>query len=95
MELVDGGSLEALLGRDRLPFPITRRIIIDLLQALAHLHDVDVLHRDLSPCNVLISTSGSVKVADLGIARVMEHARPARRTIDARPGPVHARYRRG
>jgi serine/threonine protein kinase len=73
MELVDGGSLKALLGPDRrLPFPITRRILGEVLQALAHLHDVDVLHRDLSPCNILISTTGSVKIADLGIARVME-----------------------
>jgi serine/threonine protein kinase len=62
MELVDGGSLEALLGPDRLPFPITRRIIIDLLQALAHLHDVDVLHRLLhygDSCDSLSSASCS------------------------------------
>ncbi len=73
MELVHGGSLKALLEPDRrLPFPCTRRIIKEVLQALAHLHAVDVLHRDLSPCNILISTTGSVKVADLGIARVME-----------------------
>jgi serine/threonine protein kinase len=72
MELVDGGSLKALLGPDRLPFPVTRRLITEVLQTLAHLHDVEVLHRDLSPCNILISSTGSVKVADLGIARVME-----------------------
>lgn len=59
MELVAGGSLEALLGSGpRLPSPCTRRIVQEMLQALAYLHELDVLHRDLSPCNILISTSG-------------------------------------
>ncbi len=86
MELVDGGSLKALPGPDRrLPFPITRRIIREVLQALAHLHGVDVLHRDLSPCNILISTSGSVKVADLGIARVMEQGQTCTKNYRGKP----------
>ncbi len=85
MELVDGGSLQALLGPDRLPFPVTRRILTEVLQALAYLHGMDVLHRDLSPCNVLISTTGSVKIADLGIARVMERGHTCTKNYRGKP----------
>jgi hypothetical protein len=73
MELVDGASVAELRGPDRrLPFPVTRRVAVEVLEALVHLHGRGVLHRDLSPRNILVTAGGVVKVADLGIARVME-----------------------
>ncbi len=73
MELVDGASVAELRGPDRrLPFPVIRRVAIEVLEALAYLHGRGVLHRDLSPRNILVTAGGVVKVADLGIARVME-----------------------
>jgi serine/threonine protein kinase len=79
MELIDGASVAELRGPARpgrcLPFPpapIVRRIACEVLEALAYLHGQDVLHRDVSPRNILIAMDGAVKLADLGIARVME-----------------------
>lgn len=73
MELVDGASVADLRGPDRrLPFPVIRRVAVEVLEALAYLHGRGVLHRDLSPRNILVTAGGAVKVTDLGIARVME-----------------------
>jgi serine/threonine protein kinase len=87
MELVDGASIAELRGPDRrLSFPVIRRIACDVLDVLVYLHGLDVLHRDLSPRNVLVSRAGAVKVADLGIARVMEHGQALTRTFHGVPG---------
>ena len=73
MELVDGASVAELRGQDRrLSYAVTRRVAVEVLEALAYLHGRGVLHRDLSPRNILVTAGGVVKVADLGIARVME-----------------------
>jgi hypothetical protein len=73
MELVDGVNVDQLRGPElRQPFPIVRRIAIEVLEALVHLHGRNVLYRDLSLRNILITAGGAVKVTDLGIARLME-----------------------
>lgn len=74
MELVDGASVIDLHERGQpMPCPVVRRIAGEVLEALVYLHGRGVLHRDLSPRNILVSTGGAVKVADLGLARRMEH----------------------
>jgi len=82
MEWVDGPNLDQLtrLARERrLPVPpaLAAHIIGEILQALAYAHTVTrdgeplgLIHRDVSPQNVLISVSGEVKLADFGIARL-------------------------
>ena len=76
MELVNGASVAELRGPDRrLPAPIVRRIAWDVLEALSYLHGQGVLHRDLSPHNILVTADGVVKVADFGLAREMEQGK--------------------
>ncbi len=82
MEWVDGPNLDQLthLARERrLPFPnaLAAHVIGEILQALAYAHTVTrdgeplgLIHRDVSPQNVLVSISGEVKLADFGIARL-------------------------
>ncbi|MDJ0345499.1 ABC transporter substrate-binding protein [Streptomyces sp. H10-C2] len=72
MEYVDGSTL-ADLARSQVRLDIERavRITCDILDALAHAHSRGLVHRDVKPSNVLITSSGSVKVADFGIARVV------------------------
>lgn len=72
MEYVDGSTL-AELARSQVRLDIERavRITCDILDALAHAHARGLVHRDVKPSNVLITSTGSVKVADFGIARVV------------------------
>ncbi len=82
MEWVDGLTLDQLTSlaqERRLPFPnaLAAHVIGEILQALAYAHTVTLdgeplglIHRDVSPQNVLISVSGEVKLADFGIARL-------------------------
>ena len=89
MELVQGGSAADLLdGYHRLPATVIRRIAIKALSALAYLHGARVLHRDLSPCNILVSTRGEVKVSDLNLVKLM--AQGQAHTYTFRGKPVYA-----
>lgn len=45
-------------------------VMLQLLQGLDFLHTNMVVHRDLKPDNILISSSGQVKIADFGLARI-------------------------
>jgi serine/threonine protein kinase len=69
MEMVDGVRLEHL-ERDTEPdFRVTRRIAHDVLTALEHLHVHDLVHRDVTPRNILISSTGIAKLTDLGLVK--------------------------
>ncbi|MBM9505652.1 ABC transporter substrate-binding protein [Actinacidiphila acididurans] len=74
MEYVEGITL-AQLVRDQVMLAPERavRIACDILDALAHAHSHGTVHRDVKPGNVLITTEGAVKVADFGIARVLDN----------------------
>jgi len=81
MELVHGRSLRAVLDRCRetglrLGLPRAVRVAAEVAKALAYAHRPEeeggvagIVHRDVSPHNVLVSFEGEVKLADFGIAR--------------------------
>ncbi|TFH32351.1 MAG: serine/threonine protein kinase [Myxococcales bacterium] len=82
MEYIEGDHLGALLGRaakngDRLPRPFVCRVLIDTLQGLAaahHLTDehgaaLKLVHRDVSPHNILVGTDGIARLTDFGVAK--------------------------
>ena len=71
MELVEGGSVaEELDEHGPLPKDRAIEIIEQSAAGLAAAHREDVVHRDVKPSNLLISTDGTVKVADFGIAHL-------------------------
>ncbi len=73
LELVEGRSLRELTGGAPLPLEVTRRIGLQLCDALAHAHAQGIVHRDLKPENVLVIEEHgeiSTKLADLGVARL-------------------------
>jgi serine/threonine-protein kinase len=70
MEYLEGETLrEVVLRRGRLPAPEAAEIGAEIASALAFAHSHGVVHRDVKPGNVIISSTGNVKVADFGIAR--------------------------
>ena len=70
MEFVDGVSLDALLKRERHLMPDqAARLAVQAARGLACAHAKGLIHRDVKPGNILISTAGIVKVSDFGIAQ--------------------------
>ncbi|MCA9694947.1 MAG: protein kinase [Myxococcales bacterium] len=73
MELIEGESVQALLGRER-TLPLSRACALarDICEGLAAIHAAGVVHRDLKPGNVLIERGGRVVITDFGIAKELE-----------------------
>jgi serine/threonine protein kinase len=76
MEYVEGRDLDALASTGPLPIPVVIYVIGEVLRGLGYAHDLPigsgmrgVVHRDVSPHNVLLSWEGAVKVSDFGIAK--------------------------
>jgi serine/threonine-protein kinase len=82
MEYIEGDHLGALLQKawklgKRLPFSVTLRIIVDALEGLAAAHnltdetgrDLQLVHRDVSPHNIMVSTDGIARITDFGVAK--------------------------
>src|SRR5262249_8752669 len=82
MAYIEGPSLENIVRRLGASFPLNLHLYI-LLQALAGLHEahelkdfegrpLNVVHRDVSPHNIMVSYEGEVKILDFGIAKAAD-----------------------
>ena len=74
LEFIEGGTLRDLLKASPLPTPQAFAVMHGLLQALDYAHRRAIVHRDIKPDNVMLSTTGEVKVADFGIARLTDES---------------------
>lgn len=75
MEMIEGVPLASLLA-DGTALTVERSIEIgvDVCGALAHAHERGIIHRDVTPSNLMILPTGAVKVTDFGIARAVRAA---------------------
>jgi len=86
MEFVEGDNLkrvlEAVMGRgERVPVPIACFIVAEVCKGLQYAHNLRddhgkhlrIVHRDISPSNILLSKSGEVKITDFGLAKALTH----------------------
>ena len=71
MDLAEGGSLHERIKRHGPLAPQQAvRVVLEVLEGLAHAHEKHVVHRDIKPANVLLSAEGRPQLTDFGIARV-------------------------
>lgn len=76
LELIDGPTLAMILA-DRGPLaPAEVRELADALaDALAYVHAAGIVHRDVTPSNILCGSDGRARLADFGIARLLDASR--------------------
>ncbi|XP_062213643.1 mitogen-activated protein kinase kinase 9-like [Phragmites australis] len=75
LELADGGSLDSVRSRcGAFPEAALAEVAAQALSGLAYLHARRIVHLDIKPANLLATTTGGVKVADFGIAKVLSRA---------------------
>lgn len=74
MEYMEGGDLKSLLSvYGYLEEAIARFYIVEVILALQYLHEHSIVHRDLKPDNMLLSSTGHVKLTDFGLSKIALH----------------------
>lgn len=72
LDLMQTDLFEYVVQRKKLSEEDTRKIMRQLLEAVKYLHDQSVVHRDIKPENILINTPDDIKLADFGLAKVVQ-----------------------
>lgn len=74
MEHAARGSVDDwIVTNGTLPAPAAVEVLLQVCAALGHAHGHGIVHRDITPRNILVDDVGACKVGDFGIARVLEH----------------------
>ena len=94
MEYVPGMTLETVIATDgRLEIDRALDFTTQITRAVEHAHAQGVIHRDLRPANVLVSESGTLKVADFGTSRFLEIAARGTTIIGSPPYMAPEQFR--
>ena len=73
MEFLQGGDLmNILIKKDILSEEEARFYIAEIILAVESIHNIDCIHRDIKPDNVLIDKSGHIKLTDFGLAKISD-----------------------
>jgi serine/threonine-protein kinase len=72
LELVDGETLAERIAKGPIAIEEALTIALQIAEALETAHEKSIVHRDLKPANVKITSQGTVKVLDFGLAKALE-----------------------
>lgn len=72
MEFIDGQTLHQRMRNGALPLDFTLMVMRSAAEALDFAHAHNIVHRDVKPANFLINKHGHVKIADFGIAKLLD-----------------------
>ena len=87
MEYIDGETLKEKLEREgRIPVDEALNIMMPVIGALKEVHKEGILHRDISPDNIMISKTGEVKIIDFGAARFATTTHSRSLSVLVKPG---------
>lgn len=75
MEYVAGRSLDHFIRPDGFSVDAVLAYAVQLVDALTAAHGAGIVHRDIKPGNLMVSASGTLKVLDFGLAKVLESAK--------------------
>lgn len=88
MELIDGITLKEYLGKKGyLNFKETLFLTEQIIRALNHAHNRNIIHQDIKPHNIILLRDGTIKVADFGIAKILGNNET--QVINQTMGSVH------
>ena len=87
LEYVPGGSIASILHKfSRFPEDVIRSFTKQILSGLAYLHAHHIIHRDIKGANILVGTSGIIKVADFGASKKLVSLTGSLRSSTSGPG---------
>lgn len=89
MEFVEGRTLASVLGSSHTAQDERLRLLREVARGLTAAHSAGIVHRDLKPGNILVTANGTAKVADFGLARMIESATHLTRSGQLLGTPVY------
>ncbi len=83
-EYAAGQTLGDLLDQE-LPRPLVERVILQLIDVVAHAHKNRIMHRDIKPNNIIIQPDGTLKLLDFGVAKILGEKDISGTMVGSRP----------
>src|SRR4030067_1776998 len=83
-EYGEGQPLGARLEQE-LPRPLVERLILQLIDVVAHAHKNRIMHRDIKPANIIIQPDGTLKLLNFGVAKILGEKDISGTMVGSRP----------